>query len=224
MRLDDIDIASSHSLLDKADVARADAMTSMDARDTFIRSRSLLRAVLARETGIAAHRLRFRYGPFGKPRLVEPSNLHFNLTHSRGMALVAVHSRPLGIDIEFVDPAVAHRDLADFLFTEAEREQIRGASCHDHERRRFFRIWTRKEAVLKAIGTGFSSDAVIDVAEGQQPNGPDLVSGWQLLRLPMPSEFEAAVAVEASCPVRISRVLSISPLTLALMESTAAEP
>lgn len=89
----------------------------------------------------------------GKPAFREESNLHFNISHSGGYAVLAFGDVPLGVDIEYVkraDLKVAkrffRREEYDYLAGQPGAEQA-GIFC---------RMWTGKEAVVKASGAGFS--------------------------------------------------------------------
>lgn len=128
-------------------------------RKKFVLTRSVLRKLLGRYTGVAADELIFSYNRYGKPYLC-PSERHealfFNITHSRDIALFAF-SRfcELGIDIEYRRDEVSCLDLARRFFSEDEY-QVLSQFSGDALRQRFYRCWTRKEAFIKAVGRGFS--------------------------------------------------------------------
>lgn len=207
--LDDIDLSAASALLDRTEVAHAERISHRDTRTTFIKSRAVLRSVLSRETGISPAKVKLRMGPNGKPELAGEDGVHFNMSHSDGITLVAVHTRPIGIDIELVDERIARFDLAPELFTAAEQAQLARMDGTAQTTRQFFRIWTRKEALLKGMGLGFSADPrSFDVAE--QPSSEN--SGWHLHRLPVAPAWEAALAVmDARAEVQIVDVLNLSP-------------
>lgn len=92
-------------------------------------------------------------GKYGKPSLEEHPEVHFNLSHAKGIAACIVSGRECGIDCESVRefrPNVMKR-----AFTEAERELVM-SSAEDERDLMFFRIWTLKEAYIKMIGKGLS--------------------------------------------------------------------
>lgn len=90
------------------------------------------------------------FNEFGKPFL--PGDLHFNISHSGDHVVCGLNSyTEIGVDVEKVDDI----DLNDFsnCFTDAEWEVIGNS---DDPRMMFFRFWVRKEAVIKAKGTGLN--------------------------------------------------------------------
>lgn len=91
--------------------------------------------------------------PYGKPSLRDFPEIHYNLSHADGIAACMVGSRECGIDCEKVRefrPNVMKR-----TFTEKEREAVISAP-ENMQDLMFFRIWTLKEAYIKAVGRGLS--------------------------------------------------------------------
>lgn len=113
-----------------------------------------LRTILAGYLGAEAAELRFVYGAQGKPALAEPTAaVHFNVSHSGELALMSVGKQPLGVDLEQWRE-VADADLvARRFFTPNEVAAQRAAPDGNQL---FLRHWTRKEAVIKAVGRGLS--------------------------------------------------------------------
>jgi 4'-phosphopantetheinyl transferase len=206
--LDDIDLSTASVLIERSEVARAERTTHRDTRTTFIKSRAVLRSVLSRETGISPAKVRLRTGPYGKPELGDDDGMHFNMSHSGGITLVAVHTRPIGVDIELVDRRIDSFDGAPELLTANEWAQLSKVD-RPQRTRQFFRIWTQKEALLKGMGLGISADAgSFGVAEREASE----ISGWHLHRLPVGPAWEGALAVrDARADVNIVDVLSLSP-------------
>ncbi len=126
-------------------------------RNRFIMARTMLRNVVAHYLGEEPDRLAFRYTAYGKPYLPKPrhtSPLHFNLTHTSEVALLALARCPVGIDVERFDGTLAWQSLVEDIFTDGERDQL--LRCPTGRRRhRFFQLWTRKEAYMKGRGFGF---------------------------------------------------------------------
>jgi len=208
--LDHIELSTAFPFLDRSEVTYAESISHVDTRTTFIKSRALLRAVLARELGIAPARIRLRSGPYDKPELADDAaDLHFNVSHSFGMALVAIHSRPTGVDVEHVDEHTDWVDVARELFSAAEQSQLSRADSAAERVRQFFRIWTKKEALLKAMGLGFAMEPrTLDVAEP----GAFERFGWHLLPLPTAPAWEAALAIaDPGADLRMVNVVSFSP-------------
>jgi 4'-phosphopantetheinyl transferase len=128
-------------------------------RTRFVRCRSALRCLLAGYLGATAAEIRFEYLASGKPQIApedNPRGLHFNVSHSADMALIAVGSAlRLGVDIEKIRDDVDAAALAERFFSPRERAGLRALPAHLLVPG-FFACWTRKEAFLKATGTGLS--------------------------------------------------------------------
>ncbi|MBP7867817.1 MAG: 4'-phosphopantetheinyl transferase superfamily protein [Acidobacteria bacterium] len=165
----------------------------------------VLRRVLSRYAGSPPGELSFETGTYGKPRLAPVSGeappFRFNLAHSGDLVLVGVcRDGETGVDLEAVDPAVDVRGIGRRFFHPAEvrvLEGLSGEACVDA----FFRIWTRKEAFVKAVGAGlFLCLPSVDVTAGRVrlPEGaPRGASGgdFRLVDLPSVEGFRAAAAV-----------------------------
>ncbi|MCY3872396.1 MAG: 4'-phosphopantetheinyl transferase superfamily protein [Gemmatimonadetes bacterium] len=137
---------------------RADRFLFEKHRAHFVAARGCLRAILAKYMECKPGELAFFYGEHGKPALASPwdkSQLRFNLSHSAGLALIAVSLRfDIGVDVEHLSRKVGHmQDLAKRFFAPGEYKRLR-ALPREEQRRAFFHCWTRKEAYLKAVGTG----------------------------------------------------------------------
>lgn len=154
--------------------------------------------------------LRFSYGPFGKPELSEKSEgdwLRFNLTHSHGLALYAFsNQRELGVDIEHIDAKIAIEEIAERFFTRWEAESLRKIP-ENWQPKAFYSCWTRKEAYLKAKGTGLSMPMdrfEVSLAPGQSAallscdGDPEETSRWSLWDLEPRPDYAAALCAEGS--------------------------
>lgn len=124
-------------------------------RTRFTAGRGAVREILAGYLGRDPRGLRFERGPFGKPRLADQA-VQFNFSHSeaRGVLAVAREGR-IGVDVEHVRDWRDLRELEALCFTRSERRELERLS-DDARLRAFFRLWTRKEALLKAAGVGLS--------------------------------------------------------------------
>lgn len=133
-----------------------------DAR-AFVFRRAFLRAILATQLGCRPGELVFAPGPFGKPLLAHPAGaLAFSASSSGARVLVAVtEGQELGVDVERLaglptDPEELSRLAARVL---GPRERAEFAALAPGPRRRgFLRAWTRKEALLKALGIGLARE------------------------------------------------------------------
>jgi phosphopantetheine--protein transferase-like protein len=148
-------LALARSWLSADEAARAAAFRFEKHRDRYVRGRGMMRGLLARLLGAAPRELAFSIGDKGKPHLAS-ARVSFNLSHSEGTAAFALGEVPyLGIDLERLDRTVDIEGLARRCFREKEIAWMH--SFPEAERHHaFFRIWTAKEARMKATGEGFS--------------------------------------------------------------------
>lgn len=156
---------------------------------------ALLRHAAKALHGLAPEQLAMATGPFGKPRLVDHPGLHFNLSHAGRWVLCAWDDRPVGVDVEGgrpLRPGVAEAALSrdEWWRLQALPEASRLASFH--------RLWTLKESLLKAAGTGLGEDPrSLWIGSDLQPCGevPPAPPGraWNLLSLPLPAGAWAAL-------------------------------
>lgn len=146
-------------MLSEDERARAARFHFERDRQHFTATRALLRIILASYVGADPKALRFRYSDKEKPSLISEraeNAVEFNVSHSGNAALLAfARGRALGIDVEYMREHFDHDAIAARFFSENERRQL--AALPPAERYRgFFRCWTRKEAYIKAVGTGLS--------------------------------------------------------------------
>jgi 4'-phosphopantetheinyl transferase len=158
-------------------------------RQRFVVCRTALREILGEALGIAPGEVTFSYGAHGKPALAQETGVRFNVAHAGGRALIALSEdgRELGVDLEEVRPERATDDVARAVFTESERAQLVGPERVE----RFFQLWTRKEAYLKAIGEGFASPSL------------EIPDAWEIREIPVEPGFKAALAVQPGLPWRV---------------------
>jgi 4'-phosphopantetheinyl transferase len=147
-------LASLYAALAQEEQAKADRFHFARDRIVYIVAHAMLRRLLTAHT---AAPIRFCRNPWGKPELDAPGNrLRFSLTHTRGLAACAVaRDHDVGIDAEALNAAVDTYAIAESNFAPAEIAQLRAMS--DAERTiGFYRLWTLKEAFIKAVGGGLS--------------------------------------------------------------------
>jgi 4'-phosphopantetheinyl transferase len=211
VHLDEPAKASSEAgVLSPDEIARAGKFHFEKDRLHFIRCRSALRFLLADYLKTPADEICFEYLTGGKPRLVPKQNpgiLQFNVSHSAGMALIAVSSEHrLGVDLERIRDDVDTAALAERFFSLRERAGLRALPAQLHVLG-FFACWTRKEAFLKATGDGLAfpledfsvtahpdSDPKLEDIKGNREAGDQ----WFLADVDVGNVYRAAVAVEST--------------------------
>lgn len=156
---------SAWSVLDPFEQQRAQGYVFDRDRRRFVRARSALRRILAQSLDTAAATVQFSYGADGKPFLRAHPQLAFNVTHSEDLALIALSDSPaaIGVDIESVR---AMPDVNELAKTICSREHAAAISVHANSSLAFLRVWTRKEAVSKALGLGVGSIDLPKLAVG----------------------------------------------------------
>lgn len=114
----------------------------------------LLRYVLASYTNEKESDLKFTIDEYGKPSLINRSDIYFNLSHTDRYILLGVDTEPIGVDIEMY----AQRNylgIANIYFNNQEYQYLKGIQEPDVLEQEFFRLWVMKESFLKALGCGF---------------------------------------------------------------------
>ena len=112
----------------------------------------LISLELSRRTGIPREKIRYTHGEFGKP-YIEGSSVQFSLSHTKGAVCAAFSeggSGEIGVDIERRDRRVSERIRERIL---SENEKPLAGSTSD-----LLRLWVKKEAFLKRLGTGIADD------------------------------------------------------------------
>ena len=202
--------------------ARAARFVMEKHRDLYIAGRARLRRVLARYIGRRADAVPLRVAPEGKPEL---EGLPFNLSHTGALAALAVVRGGgrwrIGVDIEAIRPT--KDGLADYAFSEAERAALAALPANSAQDAAFFAGWTRKEAYLKAIGSGllapldaFDVDLAPDAAEPsiEIRDAREAGAGWRLFSFQAAPNTPGALAIDAGAApvtIRFRRIFGAAP-------------
>lgn len=153
---------NSFNILSNSEKIRYRRFLFESHRHQYLASHTLLRKVLSYTVGgeVEPGRWLFTRNKYGKPAVdtkAQLPNLHFNLSHSGGLAVVAVSlTCPVGVDIEPLCKTI-EADHIDFVISTGEREWLKSRPF-THRGEDFTRIWTVKEAYAKLLGKGFSLD------------------------------------------------------------------
>ncbi|MGW3861175.1 4'-phosphopantetheinyl transferase family protein [Streptomyces sp. NPDC005047] len=210
----DLDELSSrpHRHLERAlgpeERARRAGYPEARSRARFTAAHGVLRLLLGRFLDMPAAQVRMRCGPLGKPTLPPGAPpVHFSLSHSgaHGVAAVSV-GREVGVDLDRPRDGFPLESFARRYFPPAEADLVLGAPREDRMRV-FLTLWTRKEALVKAAGSGIS------LGVGQQVGGtadaavvtaaqPRLRGTWHIRTLSPPYGI-GAVALAHHRPYRV---------------------
>lgn len=169
----DLAVPGDGGVLSEAELERAGRFRRPADRARAVAARRALRVLLGEYADVAPGSLLFSAGPSGKPALADgpAAAPHFNVAHSGRLVLLAFARAPVGVDVEEVRGGVDFGALARRFFSKAEGAAL-AAAAEPERAALFFRIWTRKEAYLKALGHGLSSP--LDAFTTTGPHGSPL--------------------------------------------------
>lgn len=119
-------------------------------RQRYAATRALLRQQLSQKTGLPPLALPFTFNAYQKPQLSGAYPWHFSISHSQNTTAIAIAAAPIGIDIEHTTAEPDKRIIP--LFVRDDEQHLL------QDKIDFYQLWTLKEAVLKALGTGFYTD------------------------------------------------------------------
>jgi 4'-phosphopantetheinyl transferase len=205
--LDRSPLDSDWQILGEAELVRARRFVFPRDRDRYVCAHAEMRRLLGHYSGILASQIEFASNSYGKPQIecAGPQSIHFNLTHSAGVAALAIsRDYAVGIDIERVRPidsdvAAHHFSPHELLALNSLPPALWLAG--------FYRCWTSKEALLKGEGLGLnlSLDAFDVEVSPQLP--PALIAAaphtniplaWALFELKPADDFVGTLAVHDS--------------------------
>lgn len=188
------------SILDEGERTRAARFRSSIDRDRFVVGRSWVKQVLAGYLGVVARDVQFCPDRYGKPLLPAASGRHCSWSHSRDKWLLAVAAGgAIGLDVETFDASFDWAQTAQVAFHEQERAFVLAAETGTSRLQRFYNVWTRKEALLKGLGTGLHDDMerlTIAAPHGRLPAVLPMAEGgcWHLTSLNALADCAAALA------------------------------
>lgn len=165
------DFQSSYflKLLDEVERKKAQAFYFEKDREQFVVVRGLLKTLTSKILNIKNTYISITYNENGKPLLKvkgSVSPLVFNVSHSHDYAYIALALEDeLGVDIEKVDSERKWKEILEKNFTKKEKKYVFSISQEEEQRRRFYQLWTLKEAIVKCEGQGlFKSLEEIELA------------------------------------------------------------
>ncbi|MCL2874342.1 MAG: 4'-phosphopantetheinyl transferase superfamily protein [Defluviitaleaceae bacterium] len=121
--------------------------------------KQIVSEIACEKLGLKPDEIVFLADENGKPYLKNAPEFHFNISHTNSAVAAAISNKPIGVDIELIKPENSRlMNVAKKMFLPDEFEYI--TAQDDGANKRFFEIWTRKEAYAKYIGTGiFAKDS-----------------------------------------------------------------
>jgi len=205
-------------MLDEDERRRADRFHFPADREAFTAAHALTRAMLSEVTGMPSTAWRFVEGKYGRPEVASScatGGLRFNISHTRGLVACAVAYQAVGVDVESADH-MPDLGIADTVFAPEEALVLKSAPPA-LQRVLFFRLWTLKEAFIKATGEGlrrplrsfsFTLDPVRIRFHPERTGSPqsDDAAKWQFAEYRPSPHQHLAVAVHhvESQPMRLN--------------------
>jgi 4'-phosphopantetheinyl transferase len=184
-------------------------------KNRFIVTRNILRILLGKYLKLHPKEIIFNYNQKGKPTLDKNCNylnLEFNISHSENFALYGfVLNRKIGVDLEKIRPIKELDKIAHRFFSLSEYKLITN-SKNPEKQQIFFKMWTAKEAYLKAIGTGISEGLdSIEIDNLHLKINQQNLNNWQLYNLETEINYQASLVIESSTKLPLNLIkLSLS--------------
>jgi 4'-phosphopantetheinyl transferase len=193
----DISATPLLSLLSDDERARARRLVKPQDGSRFIAARAGLRKLLSGVTATAPREIAFAYSPFGKPALADHAGVHFNLSHSEGMAVLAITRRaPVGIDLELNKLFAA--GMEEQFLSSAELALLEGLAS-DARNARLVETWAAKEALIKLHGdrqTLRPREIELKHAPSLEVLGPEACRGCSLVPIDAEPGFTCILATQ----------------------------
>ena len=195
------------SWLDPIEKQRAQQLKSETLYRRYVIAHAAMRDILSKYLGSTPASINLIQPPNQKPSIDSAQNqidLEFNLSHSHEIAILALsRSLVIGVDIEHIRNIPDIAQLAKRFFTLSEYEILLGSPA-DKQLSLFFKIWTTKEAFLKAKGLGIShhlDQFSVKLNNHQEPIGicgsKSGIEPWILQRLVTFPGYESTLAIES---------------------------
>lgn len=214
--------------LDETELRRAERFVRPQDRVQYLSAHIALRRILAARTGYPPDRLRLgrESGPpegraTGRPVLRDPpAPVHFSLSHSHGLVLIGTAAAVVGVDVQRT-PSIETVEWCGPTLHPAEWRELASRSPARRSAD-FARLWTRKEAYLKGLGTGLRRGPARDyLGDGTDADAPPRPSGWIVRDVPAGPRHAAAAALEGTA----EPLITLRSLPLAcLYEGEAEQP
>ncbi len=194
------------AMLNDAELQRLNRLASEPLKAEFLLTRGLCRLTLSAYANVCPKDWEFECNAYGKPSIALPANLkmlRFNLTNTRTLAACAVaFDVDIGVDIEPLNRTDDTLPISTGIFTSAEVLLLRTLGAANRVRR-FYELWTLKEAYAKAKGTGLSEllDRVSFQPQGSSTRAcfdsgsGDCEDDWQFEQIDLDCNHLLALAV-----------------------------
>lgn len=169
------------NVLSSSERDRASRYHFIKDKNRFIICRSLLKILLAEYTGLPVDKILLDIDANKKPYLPSHPLIFFNVSHAGDYAIIGISKSPIGVDVEYNNKDFDYQEILPNIFNKIEIDQIFNSKVKHHT---FYKFWTRKEAIVKAIGKGIDGDiSKITVTDGQHAIPSSLVCDFKKINV-----------------------------------------
>ncbi|MBU2928312.1 4'-phosphopantetheinyl transferase family protein [Winogradskyella psychrotolerans] len=163
------------------EVERAHRYHQLKDFKRFVICRSILKIIIAQLKGLKVSQVYFEKNDNHKPYFPLDKLLFFNVSHAGDYALIAIGPCELGVDIECINPQFEYDEILTTVFS---TEEINFINDSEDERYDFYKLWTRKEAIVKATGQGIDDNVFkIPVKDGSHIVSASLVNNFNKINV-----------------------------------------
>jgi len=166
----------------------------------YVVGRALLKTALRLEIGLDIPFFKLEKNRYGKPFLAEFKGIHFNISHSEDLIMVTISNESaVGLDVELVkNDYLSCLDVMDDVLSFKEIMHIQSLSTEEERTFSLVKQWTKKEAIMKADGRGFSYP-LEDLEFCSPNNNYSLINNWWVRTFALEEEYLVSLASKACC-------------------------
>jgi 4'-phosphopantetheinyl transferase len=148
--------ATAMQLLSEEERTRRERFKFERQRREYLATHALARVALSHAGKLPPEAWKFQFNEYGKPSIDPECGLRFNLSNSKDMVVCLVSERgDVGVDVEPRERAASVLEVAPRMFSPQELAQLEGLR-EEEKPERALRLWTLKEAYIKARGMGLA--------------------------------------------------------------------
>ncbi|KJD33640.1 hypothetical protein PK35_07345 [Tamlana nanhaiensis] len=206
--------------LNNDELIRANKFYKKEDRLSFIVCRSFLKLLLAVYTKSLPKNINFSFFKNKKPFLKSHPKVCFNLSHSHQIGLIAIANIPVGIDIEFKNKSY---DVLESMSTVFGKNEINYVHNSVKPTETFFKLWTRKEALVKTTGQGIDSNFIdipcLDGYHHINSTKPLFNKNYNIKNFYITNDYVCAISNETDSLSKPNLILFSLPQEYKLLES-----
>lgn len=201
--------------LNEEEVKKAGRFFFNKDRQRYIICRSVLKILLAQLTDQDISTIHLKQNKGQKPYLPQHPNICFNLSYSKNQVLITIDEKMIGVDIEKVESTFDYTSIIREVFT---KEEVIFVNASKNHAKTFYKLWTRKEAIVKAIGIGIEdSFKQISCLNGANDQPSSWMSNYGNLHVLSFQLFNDYVGTIASLREEIPSVIYCQDITKELL-------